>query len=273
MVDEEPVEAFSGTVKSVKLLIGLVKSIQFKQNATVHFHEEGMTLTVMIHHLMKAVVFVKRLVFEQYRRQADDIAPFDINLPTFLECLTMMGPTVGLMDTCRIAYQGPGYPLRLMREDREAHLSIQCNITPLESDPEGIELMVNDLDTVQRVIIKAQWLQDAFGDLDSECNRVNMVFSTSDPCLILYGDGANGVTSNTEYQAGSEAFVGFECHEPGTYSYQYTHINSCLKALEQASEVSLRINTEGVLCILIRLRGTDDAYLEYTILPCQSTGA
>ncbi|KAI8075289.1 Rad1/Rec1/Rad17 [Gongronella butleri] len=272
MVDMDQV-SFNGTLKSVKLLMGLIKAVQFKPTATFDFHDEGITLMTTEHQNMKAVVFIKRLLFERYRRLPEDIPSFDIHLQTLQDCLGMIGPAMGTNDTCRLIYRGTGAPLEIMLEDKEAHLVINCKVTPLETEPDAMDFMINDQETAQRIIIKAQWLLDAFGDLDSECSKVVFAFNSTEtnsasPCFMLYGDGANGVTSKTEFTLDSEAFIGFESTQAAQYSYQYTHINHCVKAVEQASEVSLRINTDGVLCILIRLKATDEANLEYTILPC-----
>ncbi|CAO3631748.1 unnamed protein product [Cunninghamella echinulata] len=252
----QQVDLFSGDIKST---------------ATCHIYEEGMTFTVVEHQCLKAVAFVKRLNFERYRKQPDTtVEPFNVNLNTFVDCLSILGPSAsGTADTCKIIYRSEGSPLEITREDRELKLSITSKITPLEVDTDAASITANDTEVIQRAIMKANWLNDALSDLDTSCERVTMVFSNVDPCFKLYGEGGTGIDSMTEYFENTEPIVGFDSTEDGSYSYLYSHIIHCTKALEQAKEVSMKVSSEGILSMLFRLKSNDDAYIEFTVLPYQ----
>ncbi|CAO3633097.1 unnamed protein product [Cunninghamella blakesleeana] len=266
----QQVDAFTGDIKSVKLLLSLIKPIQFKTTATCNIYDEGFTFTVVDHQCLKAVAFIKRLDFERYRKQ-DDIEPFNINLNTLVDCLGLLGPSAsGTADTCKIRYRGDGSPLEIIREVRESKLSITCKITPLEVDMDSLDITINNREIIQRAIMKADSLLDALSALDKGCKRVTMAFSNSDPCFKLYSEGGSESDILTEYFENTEPVIGFDCGEEGSYSYLYSHLIQCIKALEQAKEVSMKISSDGVLSMLFRLKSNDDAYIEFTVLPPHS---
>ncbi|KAI8336091.1 Rad1/Rec1/Rad17 [Chlamydoabsidia padenii] len=266
------IQPFSSNLNTVKLLIGMIKAIQFKPTATCHIHVEGLTFTVTENQCIKAVVYAKRAMFERYRPGSEDLPAFDIHLGTFVDCLGILCPS-GASDECRIYYEGAGSPLELKREDGDMRLTKTCKIKTMDTEPGALELSINDADNEQTVIMKASWLQDALGDLDSTCEKVAIVFSSEDPCFQLFGTGANGTSSVTEYHEDvAEPFIAFECSREGTYRYLYSHISRCSKALDQASDVSLKISTEGVLSLLFKIGSNtndDSAYVEFTIIPCE----
>ncbi|CAO3598793.1 unnamed protein product [Absidia cylindrospora] len=180
-------------------------------------------------------------------------------------------PTAAL-DECQIQYEGVGSPLILTRTDSEKQSTNTCKIQTLEPEPDIQSLSIYDSDNEQTVIMKASWLQDALGDLDSTCDRVSIVFSAQDPCFQLFGTGTNGTSSITEYHEDyAEPFISFDCSREGTYRYLYSHISRCTKALDQASDVSLKISKKGVLSLLFKMGSNandDAAYVEFTIIPC-----
>ncbi|SAM03477.1 hypothetical protein [Absidia glauca] len=265
-------QPFSAQLKAVKLLIGMLKAVQFKQIATCHIHEEGLTFTVSENQCIKAVVYAKSVMFERYHPGSDNIPPFDLHMGTLVDCLGILCPS-GTLDECRIRYNGAGSPLELTREDGSMRLTNICKLKTLDVEPDQLDVFMNDAENEQTVIMKASWLQDALGDLDSTCEKVTIVFSDQDPCFQLFGTGANGTNSMTEYHEDSSAepFIAFECSGEGTYRYLYSHISRCSKALDQASDVSLNISTEGVLSLLFKVghnANDDAAYVEFTIIPC-----
>ncbi|ORZ18440.1 Rad1/Rec1/Rad17 [Absidia repens] len=262
---------FSATLNTIKLLTGMIKAIQFRSTATCSIHEEGLTFTVTESQSIKAIAYAKRSMFERYRRGTDIVPDFDIHLGAFVDCLGILCPAAAL-DECQIQYEGVGSPLILTRTDSEKQLTNTCKIQTLEPEPDIQSLSMYDSDTEQTVIMKASWLQDALGDLDSTCDRVSIVFSEQDPCFQLFGTGTNGTSSITEYHEDyAEPFISFDCSREGTYKYLYSHISRCTKALDQASDVSLKISKEGVLHLLFKMGSNandDAAYVEFTIIPC-----
>lgn len=65
---------------------------------------------------MKAVAYIKRYMFENYRKQPDRvIGEFGIGLNTLIDCLSLLGPpSTAAADTCRIRYAREGAHLEIM---------------------------------------------------------------------------------------------------------------------------------------------------------------
>ena len=81
---------------------------------TCNIYDEGLTFTVEESHCVKAIAYVKRHMFEKYRK-THDFPPFGIGLNTLLDSLSLLGPTnTAAADTCKLIYQGPGSHLELM---------------------------------------------------------------------------------------------------------------------------------------------------------------
>ncbi|KAI8082739.1 Rad1/Rec1/Rad17 [Halteromyces radiatus] len=265
------IEPFTANLKAVKLLLGMIKTIQFRPVATCDIQEEGLTFTVTEHQSIKAVVYAKRIMFEQYRLGTIDRSSFDLHLVTLVDCLGVVCPS-GMMEGCKMKYNGIGTPLELTREDNHTHLTHTCKIKTMEPELDTIDLSVNDREIVQTVIMKASLLQDALGDLDSSCEQITIKFFSQDLHFQLFGTGTNGTTSMTDYHAdNAEPFIAFDFSCDGTYKYLYSHIARCTKALDQASDVTMKISVEGFLSLLFKI-GTsvndDAAYVEFTFIPC-----
>lgn len=85
---------------------------------TVNIYDEGITFTAEETRSAKAVAYLKRHLFQSYRKQmsAGEIEPFGVGLSTLVDSLSMLSLGGGSVtaDTCRIRYAGEGAPLELM---------------------------------------------------------------------------------------------------------------------------------------------------------------
>ncbi|KAG2224993.1 hypothetical protein INT45_000114 [Circinella minor] len=261
---------FSGEVNSLRTVLNLLKSIHIKNIATCNIYDEGITFTVVETHRVKAIAYIRRHMFEIYRKQqGQEVPTFGIGLNTLIDSLSLLGPaSTPAADTCKIQYPSTGTHLVISRDDRENDVSTHCRLVTLEPDSENLELSLNDEPNLsQRAIMKSSWLKEAMSDLDKSCEKINMTFSPTDPCFSLTGEGNNG-TFEMEYPEHSESFISFHCNEEATYSYHFSHIVYCNKALDQSDEVSLRVSRDGVLSMLFRIQ---ESHVEFTMLPYDSS--
>ncbi|KAI9499179.1 Rad1/Rec1/Rad17 [Zychaea mexicana] len=272
MATAAPANAFSGEVSSVRTVLNLLKSIQIKNIATCNIYDEGITFTCVETHRIKAIAYLRRHMFESYRKQQNqDIPTFGVGLNTLIDCLSLLGPaSTPAADTCKFRYSVTGSHLEIIRDDRENNVSTNCRLVTLEPDEENMELSLNDdRNLSQQLIMKSSWLKEAMSDVDNSCERIIMTFSPTDPCFSLSGEGNIG-TFQMEYQEHSEPFISFHCHEEASYSYHASHIAYCNKALDQSDEVSLRVSRDGVLSMLFRIQ---ESHVEFTMLPYDSSAS
>lgn len=91
---------------------------------TVNIYDEGITFTAEETHCVKAVAYLKRHLFQSYRKQLSvgDIEPFGIGLSTLIDSLSMLSTGGGSVtsDTCRMRYAEQGAPLELMYDTHTA---------------------------------------------------------------------------------------------------------------------------------------------------------
>ncbi|OMJ16697.1 Cell cycle checkpoint protein RAD1 [Smittium culicis] len=120
----------------------------------------------------------------------------------------------------RFAYSKKSSDFELMLEDNGV-ISI-CRLATLEPD------FFNDLDfsnspVVQMVILKSEWLQDAFEDIDSDGEIITFSILNSSPILKLVSQSSNGSTevqtvADPEMQKRAQPVVKNQnIHQPGWF--------------------------------------------------------
>ncbi|KAG1052867.1 hypothetical protein G6F46_004479 [Rhizopus delemar] len=216
-------------------------------------------------------------MFQVYRKQSDtDIPMFGLPLNALIDCFGLMLPhtnvSKALTETCDIRYNGLGSYLSLKRYDKDHGQTISCNLTPIEPEEEEVDALTGTDIHIQKMILKSDWLISVIGELDKTCESIAFTFSPNDPSFTLRAIGTTG-TSETSYPENSDPFISFECDRELTFSYLYSHIIMCKKALEHSVEVSVEMSLNGLLCMLFQIEGSNDTkdFVEFTFLPTGPT--
>ncbi|KAI8985938.1 Rad1/Rec1/Rad17 [Pilobolus umbonatus] len=265
--------SFKGEIHNIKPLISLLKAIQIKKLASCSIFAEGLTFTVEESRCVKAVAYVKKHLFTKYYKDpTTENFIFGIPLNTLIDCLGIISPFTNNRgntdDLCEMNYDGPGSRFRIAFENKEISQLLQFNLDTVQPDEENTDLSITDeVGTTQKMIIKSSWLKSALNDLDKSCQTISMTFSPNDPSFRITGEGADVICELT-YPENSEPFVSFQCNEEATFSYAYSHIMLCRRALDNSFEVSLEVASNGILCMLFQMEGQDDInnFVEYTFL-------
>ncbi|KAI8880985.1 hypothetical protein K501DRAFT_223781 [Backusella circina FSU 941] len=264
---------FKGKLNSTGSLILLLKTIQFKNMTTCHIYEAGITFTVEESRSMKAVIFLKKPMFEYFIRQDIDIPQFSIGLPNLIDCLHLISPlaqtgSVPLDSSCEIRYEEG--QLELANPDRERGRLVRAKLNTLESEDEDLGLNLTQEGQSQKMVMKSEWFITALNDLDDTCQTITFTFSPMDPSFKMSAVGEDNIVE-MDYPENSEPFISFVCDREVTNSYSYSNIMLCKKALDHSSEVSFEVSPNGVLCLLFQIEEKNELlHVSFTIMPSET---
>ncbi|RUS30811.1 cell cycle checkpoint protein RAD1-like protein [Jimgerdemannia flammicorona] len=130
-----------------------------------------------------------------------------------------------------------------------------CKITTFEPEPE-LDFDFNSTPSVQRVIMKSEWLRDAFNELDSTSDRVTFLISPERPFFRLSSFGVAGSTE-MDYPKDTDVLESFYCTAIAQHSYRFSLIQHCLKALNASKKSSIRTNERGFMSMQFMIPTTD----------------
>ncbi|KAK4053338.1 checkpoint clamp complex protein Rad1 [Microbotryomycetes sp. JL221] len=185
----------------------------------------------------------------------------------------------GNVTSLRMTYAGEGEPLVLLLE--EGGIVTRCEITTYEPD-QVMDIAFDDDKRVQKLIMKSEWLRDAFLELEPTSQKVVFHFSPPDKRgPVAYnryrgvrpqqddgdqGDGHNnnnvkavqhsifrlesiGTLGSTEmdYPNDRDVLETYECFEDISNSYRHQHIMYTMKALVNSIKVSIRTQDDGIM--------------------------
>lgn len=117
---------------------------------------------------------------------------FGVNLGTLTECLNIFGSGAalgGAVASLKISCLGPGHPLMLLLE--EGGVTTSCKISTFEPDP-LVDFDFRRVPIVSKIIMKSEWLTEAFEDLDTTSELLTVTVSPSAPYFRLSTEGAAG---------------------------------------------------------------------------------
>ncbi|RUP48289.1 repair protein Rad1/Rec1/Rad17-domain-containing protein [Jimgerdemannia flammicorona] len=278
VADED--KLFVAKLPNVKPLANLLRAVQFKEKATCHLLPEGLRIVVEDSRCVQATAWLQKELFSQYELRPQDDGNaieydhvFMISLTALLECLNIFGNATGAISTSQAAgsgsasagngstvgfarsftvmkmsYDGPGSALELMLED--SGVITLCKITTFEPEPE-LDFDFNSTPSVQRVIMKSEWLRDAFNELDSTSDRVTFLISPERPFFRLSSFGVAGSTE-MDYPKDTDVLESFYCTAIAQHSYRFSLIQHCLKALNASKKSSIRTNERGFMSMQVR---------------------
>ncbi|CAO3681857.1 unnamed protein product [Rhizopus stolonifer] len=161
------------------------------------------------------------------------------------------------------------YNLYYRRYDRVHKKTSACNIIPMQPEEESVDSLLGNTDIhTQKMISKSDWLSDFLGGLDKSCESIAFSFSPHGTPFTFSAIGP-GISSETSYPEHSEPFINFECDRDLSFSYLYSHIILCKKALEHAVEVSIEMSLNGSLCMLFQIESSQGVhdFVEFTFVP------
>ncbi|KAK4048905.1 checkpoint clamp complex protein Rad1 [Microbotryomycetes sp. JL201] len=180
----------------------------------------------------------------------------------------------GKVTSLRMTYAGEGEPLVLLLE--EGGIVTRCEITTYEPDP-IMDVAFDDERRVQKLIMKSEWLRDAFGELEPTSQKVVFHFSPPDkhaPAAYnryrgqnQHRTGQDGNADNTDggrsifrlesvgtlgstemdYPNDRDVLETYECLQNVSNSYKYSHLMHTKQALMSSIKTSIRTQDDGLM--------------------------
>ncbi|KDQ59631.1 hypothetical protein JAAARDRAFT_205648 [Jaapia argillacea MUCL 33604] len=183
----------------------------------------------------------------------------------------------------RLTYNGAGHPLILVLAEDSTGPTAKCEITTFDSEPH-LELSLPPENTHFKVILNSSWLRDALSELDPSCEKLTFIGNppvqnprgARAPSKPLFRIQAAGTFGSTEmdYPNDRDVIETFLCEHPVSFTYRFNHISKTLRALQNSTKTSLRIDGEGLLSLQFIIpfpkvggTGHTDEFLEFLCLP------
>ncbi|KAF9501163.1 Rad1-domain-containing protein [Pleurotus eryngii] len=199
----------------------------------------------------------------------------------------------------RLTYEGAGFPLTLLIAEDADGPTTACEIVTYDPEPH-LDLQFKPDEMILKIILKSSWLRDALSELDPSCDKLTFIgnpppdgvppatsgrpsrnaevsrgTSTSKPMLRIHADGAFGSTE-MDYPNDRDVLETFECEQNVCFSYRTSHITRAIRALQNSTKTSLRIDSEGLMSMQFLMpspsfksRAGADAFIEFRCLPLE----
>ncbi|KAG1774221.1 Rad1/Rec1/Rad17 [Suillus placidus] len=183
----------------------------------------------------------------------------------------------------RLTYAGPGHALTLVLAEDSSGPTTTCEISTFDSEP-NLELPFDAEQTALKIIFKSSfWLRDALSELDPSCEKITLIANPvadvqsaqrgvpAKPLFRIQGTGAFGSTE-MDYPNDREVLETFECSRSVIFSYRFAHISRTLRALQNSTKTSLRLEQEGLLSLQFLVPvprprgGMSDSFIEFRCL-------
>ncbi|XP_059171940.1 cell cycle checkpoint protein RAD1-like [Physella acuta] len=244
----------------------ILKSIHFKETATVFASPLGLKVTVEDSKCVQANAFIQESIFHFYSIKADQLA-FKINLTVLLECLTIFGSSVipGVSTSLKMCYAGYGCPLILMLE--EDGVLTDCSIKTLEPD-EVLDFDFCSANVVNKIIMKSESLKEVFSDLDTTSEVLQVLMSPDQP-FLQFSTFGNAGSTHSSFPKDSEMVESFMCSQTQTNRYKINLLKPSVKALTISTRISIRTDTRGFLSLqyMIKIEDGQICFVEFYCAP------
>ncbi|EGD73030.1 hypothetical protein PTSG_04741 [Salpingoeca rosetta] len=253
-------------LEDAKLMTKLLKAIAFTHEATCTILGAGIKFACEQAKTVQARAFLHKDLFSDYRFTPEeedmDVAEFKVNLSVLLECLSIFGQGDGV--ALRLSYAGYGSCLNLLLE--EHGVVTDCSIRTQEADEfASIDMRTAAIPT--NVIMKSDWLAEVFSELDTTSTVIEFYVAPTAPHFRLSTFGTAG-TSQIDCPKTSDKVESFQCDKPLKFNYKLKLLKPSEKALALASQVSVRINEEGILSMQFLVEtDVQSVFIEYLCLP------
>lgn len=147
----------------------------------------------------------------------------------------------------------------------EGGVVTDCSIKT--QDPfDGLNLACS-MDTVNKVIMKAECLRDVLTDLDTSSDLVEMRLAPTRPHFRVATAGTTGLTQ-IDIPADCDMIESFVCPHEYTFRYKASLVKPLIKMLSIAQKVSLLIDSLGLLgCQIMVSVPPHTCYIEFNVSP------
>ncbi|KAJ2095426.1 checkpoint clamp complex protein Rad1 [Coemansia sp. S142-1] len=170
--------------------------------------------------------------------------------------------------TAVIAFNGPGTDFELMLEERGT-ISL-CRLSTFVPEP-SVDLKFSHHPTTQQLIIKSEWLRDAFNELDTTSESVSISIASTEPHFRISTIGESGSTDMT-YSNTERILDSFFCNEDQENQYKLSLILKCKQALAMSDKTKIRINQRGFLSFQFMIpTAADVSFVNFVFAPLVST--
>ena len=256
---------FEARLDNVRCMSHVLKSVAFKDHATVFISTNGMKVTVEESKCAQVNAFLQSTLFQSYQFNSDTVV-FRLNLNVFMECLNIFGGAPGTSYTSmKMYFPNHGDPLGLVLE--EGGVVTECQIKTMEAD-EILDFNFTSIGVENKIIMKSECLQSCFGDLDVSSQVIEIVMSPDAPWFKISTFGHAGTTIN-EYPKDSDMIESFECTRTRMNRYKLSLLKPSLKALLQSTKISVRMDGRGFLSLqyMIKTEDGNTSFVEYLCAP------
>ncbi|KAF9167635.1 ssDNA endodeoxyribonuclease [Actinomortierella ambigua] len=212
---------------------------------------------------------------------------FGIHLGTLLSCLNLFGTATGSLSggsggggggggasgggdgldangtysfstgtSVRISYDGVGSPFNIMQDSQYESI---CSIPTIDPEPDVDFQFIDEY--ASKVVMQAEWMQEALQGLDATSEKVVIRLSPNKPQLRI---SSLGTVENLDINfTKGEVIETFEFyhHEPVQASYNFGHIMHSLRAIQLADKVSMMMDTNNLLRIQFLISAGDNKWL------------
>ncbi|KAJ2447385.1 checkpoint clamp complex protein Rad1 [Coemansia sp. RSA 2424] len=169
--------------------------------------------------------------------------------------------------TAVIAFNGPGTDFELMLEERGT--IALCRLSTFVPEP-PVDLKFSHYPTTQQLIIRSEWLRDAFNELDPTSEAVSIYIASTEPHFRISTIGESGSTDMT-YSNSERILDSFFCNEDQENQYKLSLILKCKQALAMSDKTKIRINQRGFLSFQFMIpTAADVSFVNFVYAPLVS---
>ncbi len=178
----------------------------------------------------------------------------------------------------QLVYEGYGHSLLLMYTYHiivnlyrleENGIVTSCALKTLVTE-KIVDFKFRAFSILNKVIMEAEYLKEAFNELDWSSQLITFTLSPDAPHFRLSTSGPAG-SCQVDYPKESEVFESFECETTCSFSYKLSLLQPAVKALSIANKTQLRINEVGVLSIQHMIRDEGNvSFVDFLLAPVQN---
>jgi cell cycle checkpoint protein len=261
---------FLAKIDNARVISSILQTLNTKKDqlATVTISKLGIKFTIEIAQSLQGSALLQQELFQEYNFTEGEAQKeqFQVNLSILLDCLNIYGIST-TFPALQIAYKGYGHPLLLMLEEND--VLTDCGIRTLDAEP-LMNFNLRGAPIISKVIMNAESLKDAFGELDWNNTSVNWSISPNIPYFRLTTDGVGG-SCQVDYPKDSEVFEVYECQQIQEFVYKMKILQPCIKALANAKKTLIRINQDGLLAFQHMIQAEDGAtsFVDFYVVPLE----
>jgi hypothetical protein len=303
-VFESVTSGFHVKLTSPKVLLQILKVLNFREDATVNVGPQGIKITAEISKSFQASAFIQRETFIEYNVSEDtqngqeDII-FNISLPILIQCLNLCGGAIGSSSSVTgfllgnnmhmalanilgntnaanasstslvLYYTEIGEPLRIWLEE-DGIISGATIPTMDGTDTLSFDDVHHNTNTVARVIMLTEYLKEVldFHELDSKSDFVEFIICPTENTFSM-STYETAVNFSVEIPFDSEIVSHHEVKEYICVRYQLNLLRHAFKPISMSEKVSFRIDDRMLLSIQYMIQLSDDtkSYMEFYCAP------